>query len=236
MARQSAVSAPILHHTYSCHDRHVLRRALRILKRAGSPVIPAAEEVAHAVNTREGVSGRSLQQHLRATGVLAEEGSRVEADEAAMREQVVEAEKRKLDDEEEVFWADMSGVDWRQRCLQHLAQDPLHVCKFAGRVDKCSRCVTQGRSGAACVDVGYPSTFQGGGLFANVRRFLSVVRRRLSVFFTVRTKLGTISRPLLLNRLGLRWCCWVVICNSRGCVVLVFLLMRCPKITCRWLF
>ena len=71
-----------------------------------------------------------------------------------MREQVVEAEK-KLDDEEEAFWADMSGVDWCQHCLRHLSQDPLHVCEFAGRVDKCSRCITQGRSGAACVDVGY---------------------------------------------------------------------------------
>lgn len=138
----------------------MLRHALKILEQAGSPAIPAAEEVAHAANTGEGVSGHSLQQHLRAIGVLAGEGKDggAKADEATMQEQVVEAEK-KLDDEEEAFWADMSGVDWCQRCLRHLAQDPLHVCEFAGRVDKCGRCIAQGQSGAACVEVGCLSIF-----------------------------------------------------------------------------
>lgn len=150
-----------------------------------------------------------------------------------MREQVVEAEK-KLDDEE-TFWADMPGVDWCQRCLRHLPQDPLHVCEFAGHFDKCSHCIAKGRSGTACVDVGYPSAFLGGDLLANVRRFLSTVRMRLGVFFTVCIKLGITGRPLPLNGLRLRPCCWVAICNGRGCVVLVFLLKRCLKIMCRWL-
>ena len=65
-----------------------------------------------------------------------------------------ELEERRLDEEEEeVFWQDCTA-DWCARCVRYLHHDPMHVCVFEGRDDKCARCVAHGRGGgSACVAI-----------------------------------------------------------------------------------
>lgn len=72
------------------------------------------------------------------------------AEEAAAEQEA--AMVKRLDAEEAEFWSDMVA-DWCARCVRHLAVDPLHICVFEGREDKCRRCVEQGRGGGlACVE------------------------------------------------------------------------------------
>lgn len=123
-------SAPLSH-----EEIEVLCHARRVLCHHGLPIdavlrVGAEEEDAGTVDM-------DLQEQL------AQDGLEVDDLEAFREELRVEAETEKrelaearLDGEEEEFWEDMRA-DWCARCVRHLAVDPMHVCEFDGRDDKC---------------------------------------------------------------------------------------------------
>lgn len=140
LCRACAAGCPFSH-----QERKILRHALHILEKydmgSGSSAGSSDAGGAHVDDELYSV----LRCHDTEVGDI----------DAWVAELKREQEEEKLQQEEEVFWADIADADWCQRCLRYLATDPLHICEFAGRLDKCSRCIAQGRSGAACVEVSY---------------------------------------------------------------------------------